>query len=131
MKLVKEALAYFAVSACALLLDISLLYILVRYFSWWYVAAASASFLAGLLVVYGLSLSLVFKYRRLEDPRIEFATFACIGMVGLVINATIISFGVTFLGLPYLLAKSGAAGFTYIWNFAARRQLLFVQRHAA
>ncbi len=131
MKIVKEALAYFTASAGALLIDISLLFILVHYLCWWYVAAASASFLVGLFVIYELSVRLVFKYRRLEDPRIEFATFACIGMVGVVINAAVIFFGVTFLGLHYLLAKCGAAGFTSIWNFAARRQLLFVQRHAA
>jgi putative flippase GtrA len=131
MKIVSEALAYFAVSACALLIDISLLFILVHFLSWWYVAAATASFLVGLLVIYGLSVTLVFKYRRLEDPRIEFATFACIGIIGVAINASVISFGTTILGLHYLLAKCGAAAFTYIWNFVARRQLLFVQRHSA
>jgi hypothetical protein len=28
-------------------------------------------------------------------------------------------------------AISGAAGFTFFWNFVARRQYLFVQRNAA
>jgi putative flippase GtrA len=130
MKIVaQEALGYTAASACALLVDISILWILVHYFSWWYVVAATVSFVVGLLLGYALCVSLVFKYRRLKDPRLEFASFAAIGAVGTVINVAAISFGVKYLGLHYLVAKCGAAGFTFLWNFVARRQLLFVQRH--
>ena len=128
---VQEAIRYAAVSACAFIIDITVLFILVHYLSWWYVAAATASFTVGLLVGYLLSVTLVFKYRRLEDPRFEFASFAGIGVVGAVINAAVISFGVKTLGLHYLIAKCGAAGFTFVWNFVARRQFLFVQRHKA
>jgi putative flippase GtrA len=129
MKIViQEALRYAAVSASALIIDITVLFILVHYLSWWYVAASTASFLVGLVVAYVLSVTLVFKYRRLEDPRFEFASFAGIGVVGVAINAAVISFGVKGLGLHYLIAKCGAAGFTFVWNFVARRQFLFVQR---
>ena len=128
---VREATSYAAVSACAFMIDISLLFILVHYLSWWYVAAATASFLVGLLVGYVLSVTLVFRYRRLNDKRIEFASFAGIGVVGLAINAAVISFGVKFLGVHYLIAKCGAAGFTFVWNFVARRQFLFAKRHKA
>jgi len=128
---VQEAIRYAAVSACALIIDITVLFILVHYLSWWYVAAATASFMVGLLVGYVLSVTLVFKYRRLNDRRFEFASFAGIGLVGVVINAAVISFGVKTLGLHYLIAKCGAAGFTFVWNFVARRQFLFVQRHKA
>ena len=95
------------------------------------VAAASASFLVGLLVGYVLSVTLVFKYRRLTDRRIEFASFAAIGVVGLGINAAAMAVGVRTLGLHYLVAKCGAAAFTFAWNFVARRQFLFVKRRAA
>ena len=124
----REAIRYAAVSACALIIDIAILFVLVHYLLWWYVAAATASFLVGLLAAYVLSVTLVFKYRRLKDPRMEFASFAGIGVVGVAINASIISFGVKILGLHYLIAKCGAAGFTFVWNFAVRRRLLFVQR---
>jgi putative flippase GtrA len=127
---IQEALRYAAVSACAFFVDITILFILVHYFSWWYLSAATASFLAGLLVGYALAVTLVFKYRRLKDRRLEFASFAAIGAVGIAINAAAISFGVKYLGLHYLIAKGGAAGFTVVWNFVARRQLLFVQRRA-
>ena len=127
----REATRYAAVSACAFMVDITVLFVLVHYLSWWYVAAATSSFLVGLLVAYVLSVTLVFKYRRLQDPRIEFAGFAGIGVVGVAINAAAMTRGVKVFGLHYLFAKCGAAGFTFVWNFVARRQLLFARRRAA
>ena len=132
MKLLfREALGYVAVSGCALLVDISMLWVLVHFFSWWYLAAATTSFLMGLGVIYALSVTLVFKQRRLKDRKVEFASFAAIGVVGLGINAAVMAFAVKALGLHYLIAKCGAAGFTFLWNFVARRQLLFVRRRTA
>jgi putative flippase GtrA len=127
---IQEAVGYTAVSACALCADVAILYALVHYFSWWYLAAATTSFLVGLLLGYALSVALVFKYRRLKDRRLEFASFAAIGLVGVAINAAAMAFGVKYLGLHYLVAKCGASGFTFLWNFTARRQLLFVRRRS-
>jgi putative flippase GtrA len=126
--LVQEGLRYLAMSACTLCVDLAILFILVHYLSWWYVAAASVSFAVGLLVGYALSIAFVFKYRRLEDWRLELASFAAIGTVGVLVNAAAISIGVAYLGMHYLVAKLGAAGFTFLWNYVARRQLLFVPR---
>ena len=127
---VQEAIGYTAVSACALLVDMTMLWVLVHYFSWWYLVAATASFSVGLLVAYALSVKLVFRHRRLRDRRLEFASFASIGAVGVAINAAVISFGVKYLGLHYVIAKCGSAGFTFLLNFLARRQFLFVPRRA-
>jgi putative flippase GtrA len=127
----REAIGYAVVSAGAFIIDVTVLFVVVHYLSWWYVGAATASFLAGLLFTYVLSVTRVFRYRRLQDPRIEFASFAGIGLVGVGINAAVISFGVKILGVHYLLAKCGAAGFTFVWNFAARRQFLFLRRRTA
>ena len=132
MKIViQEAIRYGAVSACAFIIDITVLFLLVQYLSWWYVGAATASFQVGSLFGYVLSVTLVFKYRRFDDRRIEFASFAGIGLVGVMINAAVISFGVKILGLHYLIAKCGAAGFTLVWNFTARRHFLFTKRDTA
>jgi putative flippase GtrA len=128
MKLfMKEAVGYCAASAGALMVDMSVLWILVRYFSWGYLQAATASFLAGATVAYALSVKLAFKQHRLRDRRAEFISFVAIGTAGLAINAGVISLAVRYLGLHYLLAKCVAAGFTFACNFAARRQILFVR----
>src|SRR5271168_4829516 len=90
MKIIfREAFGYTVVSGISLAVDMTLLWILVHYCDWWYLAAGTASFLAGLVVTYALSVTLVFKYRRLKDPRREFASFAAIGAVGLAINIVV------------------------------------------
>jgi putative flippase GtrA len=128
MKIViKEALGYTAVSAFALLIDVAILYLLVHFFSWWYLAAATVSFLSGLTLGYWLCVAFVFRFRRLKDRRIEFLSFAAIGAVGLLINTLVMGFAVKYLGLHYLVAKCAAAGFTFIWNFLSRRALLFTE----
>jgi putative flippase GtrA len=123
--LVREAFRYFLVSGFAFLVDVGVLWILVQYFSWWYLAAATVSFLSGIIVGYVLSIRMVFNYRRLKDQRIEFLSFAAIGAVGLAINAAVIFVAVKYFGVYYLIAKCIAAGFTFAFNFFARRQLLF------
>jgi putative flippase GtrA len=124
---IKEALGYTAVSAVALAVDITVLRVLVHFLSWWYLAAAIASFLSGLAVGYSLCVAFVFRFRRMKDRRIEFLGFAAIGAVGLLINTLVMGFTVKFLGMHYLIAKCAAAGFTFAWNFLSRRTLLFAE----
>jgi putative flippase GtrA len=124
----KEGVGYLVASACALFADVSILWILVQYFSWPYLAAASSSFIAGVGIAYAISVTFVFKQRRLTDRRTEFLSFAAIGAVGLAINAAVIFIVVKFFGLHYLIAKCVAAGFTFVCNFVSRRQFLFIQR---
>jgi putative flippase GtrA len=126
-RLLKEAVGYGLASAIALAVDAGLLFVLVRFFGWWYLAAATVSFTVGLGVTYVLSVTLVFASRRVENRRVEFVTFAAIGIVGLVINNAVIYVGVRHLGLDYMVAKAIAALFTFAGNFLARRQLLFAR----
>ncbi len=128
--LLGQVVGYGAASVCALAADITILWLLVQFCGWSYLTAATASFLAGGVLAYALSVRLAFHHHRLADPRLELLTFVAIGVAGLIINATVISLAVRYLGLHYLLAKCLAAGFTFICNFIARRQILFV-RHSA
>lgn len=125
--LLREAAGYGIASACALGVDVALLTVLVHFFAWWYLAAATVSFTAGMFVAYAISVRLVFHERRLKDRRAEFASFAAIGALGLGVNAGAIFLCVRYAGLNYLLAKCVAAGLTFTTNFISRRQLLFVQ----
>jgi putative flippase GtrA len=128
--LLREAIGYAAASCCALAVDIAVLWVLVHFFSWDVLAAATISFLAGAVVAYELSVKLAFKHHTLQDRRLEFITFIAIGTVGVAVNATVIFLTVTWLGMHYLIAKCTAAGFTFTCNFFLRRQILFV-RHSS
>jgi len=127
----REAFGYAVASACALAVDVAILWTLVHFFSWGYLAAATLSFLAGAGVAYAISVTLVFKRHRLRDRRAEFAGFVAIGAVGLAINAGVMLLAVRYIGLHYLLAKGVAAGCTFTCNFLARRQILFVPHLSA
>lgn len=129
--LVREAFGYAIASAIALGTDFAILYVLVNFFGWWYLAAATLSFTAGVGVAYVISVRLVFAERRLNDRRAEFATFAAIGLVGLAINASVMFVAVHYFAQNYLIAKGIAAGFAFLINFFGRRQLLFARASAA
>lgn len=126
MKIIlKEACGYGAASGCALIVDVAILWMLVRFYSWHYLAAATISFLAGASVAYVLSVRLAFKQHRLRDRHAEFIGFVMIGVAGLALNAAIMSLAVRYFGLNFLLAKCVAAACTFTCNFVARRQILF------
>ena len=125
MRLARELIRYVGASAVALAIDVSLLWLQVSVIGAPYLAAAAISFLSGTVFVYWASVSHVFGFRRLESARKEFAVFLVVGLVGLAINLGVIYIGVSRLGLHYLLAKIGAAGCTFLANFAMRRWLLF------
>jgi putative flippase GtrA len=124
----KEAFGYTAASACALMVDMAILWALVHFLGIGYLTAATISFLAGAVVAYELAVKLAFKHHRLHDRRAELVAFVVIGAAGLAINAAVIYVAVDYFGLHYLLAKCVAAGFTFTCNFIARRQILFVRR---
>lgn len=126
--LFKEAFGYTVASGCALIIDITALWLLVHFLSLGYLAASTISFLAGAIVAYELSVRLAFKKHRVQDREAELAAFVLIGAVGLAVNAVVIFFAVSHLGLHYLAAKCVAAAFTFSCNFVARRQMLFTAR---
>jgi putative flippase GtrA len=127
-RLAREALGYLVASGLAFIVDVSLMWSLVHFLAWEYIVAASASFLAGAVVAYVMSLKLAFRQHRLLNRRTEFVSFVGIGVAGLTVNAGVIFAMVRFFGLHFLVAKGVAAGCTLICNFIARRQLLFVRR---
>ena len=74
----------------------------------------------------------VFRFRRIEDRRVEFAGFAAIGpRFGLAVNTGVMFAGIEWLRLHYLLAKVLAGGFTFVLNYVVRRVTLFTPLQAS
>jgi putative flippase GtrA len=124
--LIRKALLYAAMSGLLLSVDIALLWILLHYFLWRSLLAATVSFSAHILLSYILSVTAVFKCRRIKNQPIEFARFAAAGIVGLAINDAAMSFGEGNLGAHYRTVKCAVACLTFVWNSAERPRLLFV-----
>jgi putative flippase GtrA len=90
--------------------------------------SASISFLVGMLLVYIASTSYIFDKRRLSNRSIEIASFAAIGVAGLVLNGLLLGAITTGTPLNYQLAKLPTAGIVFLFNYVARRNLLFSTR---
>jgi len=127
---IREACGYLGASALALGVDMGVLVLLVEHASMPALPAACISFSAGVLVCYALSVSFVFTHRRIRRRPLEFASFAALGALGFLVNAAVMALGIRLLGLHYLIAKLAAALCTFVANFLARRQLLFVPANA-
>lgn len=127
--LMKELVGYAAASAAALAVDMGLLQALTSVLEWHYLPASAASFTAGGVVAYFLSVRLAFRFHKLASRNVELASFVALGLVGLLVNSLVMWSAVTRLGLPVIGSKSCAAVCTFTVNFLSRRQLLFASQH--
>lgn len=87
------------------------------------------SFVAGLLVNYFLSTFWIFKDSKINNRFLEFLSFAAIGVVGL-----LLTLGITWgfesalkdvTSLYQIIAKVVSTAVSFLWNFFARKYLLF------
>jgi putative flippase GtrA len=128
MSLLHEGWKYFVVSAVTLALDLAIYWTLIEVAKVYYLAANLVSVSVGLVANYALSVAFVFSQRRLKSRRAEFAGFVAIGLAGLAVNEAGVAVLVGGFGLSRVLGKIGAAGVSFMFNFLARRTLLFTAR---
>ena len=124
-KLLVQFVRYFFVGGFAFVVDFGLLYILTEYAGLHYLLSATLSFIAGLLVNYIISCLWVFNGSKLMNRLVEFVFFAAIGVVGLALNDTLIWLFTDCIGTHYMFSKIVAAAMVYLWNFFARKYLVF------
>ena len=125
----REFIRYGFGSALALCVDYGLLILLTEWAHFHYLVSAAIGFTAGLIVVYVLSITVIFENRSVGNRWSEFAVFAVIGILGLGLNE-ILLFGFAQLSVSYMIAKIPTAGAVFLFNFMVRRTLLFHGRAA-
>lgn len=130
---------YCFVGGLAFLVDFAVSYLLFRFafgeqkaFGW---VANSLSFIAGLAVNYIISTFWIFKNSKVENKLVEFLSFAAIGVVGLLITIGITKLFELWLGdktsLFQMIAKLVATAVSFLWNFFARKILLYTKKKDA
>jgi len=124
----RQFVLYGAISVAALAVDYCLLIFLTEYVGLYYLVSASISFLAGMLLVYVTSISFIFDERRLTSTSLELTGFVAIGVAGLVLNGLLLWAITSGTPLGYQLAKLPTAGIVFLFNYFARRHLLFSSR---
>lgn len=118
---------YTLVGGGAFAVDFFLLWYLTEVGGFNYLLSATCSFMAGLAINYLITTRWVFKKDTavLRNKWAEFMIFLLIGVIGLGLNDLILWVVTQQLRLHYLLSKIVAATLVYLWNFFARKYILF------
>lgn len=116
---------YTFVGGIAFLIDFTALYFFTDIFRIHYLISAAMSFLLGVATNYSLSIFWVFPQRKFQKKTVEFGIFAFIGIIGLCFNEIIIWIFTEYMYFHYLVSKIFSTGFVLIWNFTARKFILF------
>lgn len=126
------------VGAVATVIDIGVLTVLVEAFNANVFIATAIGFIVGLLVNFFISSVWVFEKSTVVKNRVsEFIIFALIGVVGLIINELIVNFFDLYLAKSlifgsfidsdkyYLIGKLVATVIAFVWNFFARKFIIY------
>jgi putative flippase GtrA len=116
---------YLMASVLALGLDFGLLYLLTEQAGLHYLTSSAISYSTGAVLHYIVSVSFVFRERRVTDPRLEFFGFFAIGLLGLAANQLVLKAAVDGLALSYLIGKVAAVGVSFTLTFVTRKAVLF------
>ena len=116
---------YTFVGGLAFIVDFGSLFVLTDLFGIYYLISAALAFILGLATNYVLSIIWVFSSRTLRNKWFEFGIFALIGIVGLGFNELFIWFFTERVHFHYLQSKIVSTVLVYLWNFSARKFILF------
>lgn len=120
-----QFLRYFIVGGAAFVVDFTALFLLTEFLHLHYLLSATIAFMGGIAVTYAFAVTWVFDQRSADNRLYEFAVFAVVGGVGLGLNVFLMWLLTELVGLHYLGSKVVAAAAVFIFNFAARKTLLF------
>jgi putative flippase GtrA len=120
----KDFIGYGLCSAAALALDCGLLFGLTQA-GVNYLPAAAIGFFSGMLLAYYLSIRFVYADRRGSSAKWEAIGFFAIGFAGLLLNQLLLFALIDGLQLSLGFAKGLTAIGVFLFNFTARRSMLF------
>ena len=115
---------YIFVGGFAFLADAFTLWLCEKWMN--YMIAAAIAFVVGLAVNYALSIWFVFsESSKVKNKVKEFVVYGIIGLIGLLITEGIMYLFTDVFGLYFLISKINAAAIVLVWNFAARKVVLY------
>lgn len=108
--------------------DVSLLYILTEFVHVHYLLATIMGFSVGLIITYLLSILWIFDERQKENKSIEIIIFIFIGIIGLAFTSFFMWLFTSVLMLHYLFSKVFTTVIVFVWNFVAKKKILFTKK---
>lgn len=122
-----QFIRYALVGGVSFLVDAMILFILEK-IGVYYLLSASVGFVVGLIINYALSKRFVFT-AKLQSRVKEFTAYAVIGALGLALTELLLYIFVDFIHMHLVLSKIVAAGIVLVWNYIARKYLLYNKKH--
>ena len=119
---------YLFAGGLAFVVDVSLLYGLTEYLGVYYLLSSLIAFLVGLVITYLLSVFWIFDERRTQNRLVEIAVFGLIGGVGIILTGFFMWVFTSVLLLYYLYSKVLTTIIVFVWNFLAKKGILFTKR---
>ena len=129
--LLGQFLRYLVTGGLAFVVDFGLFALCLYVFDWHYLLANLVGLVAGLVLNYTMSIVWVFTAceRALEKRKVmEFSLFALVGIAGVGINQLLMFLMVGVFDWNEMVSKMVAAVLVLMWNFGARKLLLFRER---
>ncbi len=83
------------------------------------------AYVLGLIITYTLSIYWIFDKRQRDNWRSEFTIFAIIGLIGLALTSLFMWLFTDILLLHYMLSKIITTIVVFVWNFIAKKRILF------
>lgn len=124
-----QAFRYFISGGTAFLADTGLLALLTELFGREHLLLwTGIAFAVGLAITYLFSILWVFDRRSMKSRTAEITVFVLIGLVGLGLTELLMWLLAQQAGLHYLLSKIVTTALVFVWNFAAKKLLLFRSR---
>lgn len=120
-----EFIRYTVAGCVALGVDVLVLLAGTEWLGLHYLVSAAAGFSAGVTASYAASIHWVFEKRNVANRTIEFQMFVLVGVVGLALTQVLMWSLTELAGWHYSNSKLLAAAVVYLWNFSARKLLLF------
>lgn len=121
-----QAFRYLVSGGTAFVADTGLLTLLTELFGREHLLLWTAiAFAVGLLITYLFSILWVFDNRNMKSRTAEVAVFVLIGIIGLGLTELLMWLIAQKAGLHYLPAKIITTVIVFVWNFMAKKLLLF------
>jgi putative flippase GtrA len=121
----KELVKYLIAGGIAFTCDFLVLLFCKEILGIHYLIANIFGYFSGLIVAYALNVNWVFDHRKYQKAWVEFLIFNVIVFVGLGISEGIMAYLVDISGIYYVYAKIVASAFVMIFNYTAKKFLLF------
>lgn len=119
---------YLFAGLVAFLADLATLYFLTDFAGVYYLISAAIGFLVGLTITYLFSVLWIFDERRTQNKFVEVTIFALIGLVGLMLTSFFMWLFTSILLFHYLYSKIITTVIVFIWNFIAKKKILFTKK---